>query len=80
MPFSIQKCVDCSENQLAHSGKCKLKCTCPKTLFSKIHLPGQVLMSVPGFGCPKVVCLDQFNLKYLTTAQQKIKMQISQER
>ena len=34
------KCVDCSENQLAHSGKYKLKCTCPKAIFSEIYLPG----------------------------------------
>ena len=39
--FSIYKCVDCSENQLAYSGKWKLKCTCPKAIFSKLHLPGQ---------------------------------------
>ena len=29
------------------SGKWKLKCTCPKAIFSKIHLPGQVLMLYP---------------------------------
>ena len=33
--------MDCSENQLAYSGKWKLKCTCPKAIFSKIHLLGQ---------------------------------------
>ena len=33
---------------VSHSGKWKQKCTCPKALFSEIHLPGQVLKSVPG--------------------------------
>ena len=41
MPHLFYKDVDCSENQLAHSGKWKLKCTCPKAIFSNIHLPGQ---------------------------------------
>ena len=35
-----KKYVKCSENQLAYSGKWKLKCTCPRALFWKIHLPG----------------------------------------
>ena len=47
-PFTIKENVKCSENQFAHSGKWKLKCTCLKALFSKIHLPGLVLMSVLG--------------------------------
>ena len=41
--FTIKMC-QCSENQLVHSCKSKLKCTCPKSLFSNIHLPGQVPM------------------------------------
>ena len=35
------KNVECSESQFNHSGKCILKCICPKALFSKIHLPEQ---------------------------------------
>ena len=41
--------MDCSENQLAYSSKWKLKRTRQKAIFSKIHLPGQVLMSDPGY-------------------------------
>ena len=38
VPFFYIKNVKCSENQLANSGKWKLKCTCPKALFFLIHL------------------------------------------
>ena len=48
MLFSLYKCVDCLANELVHSSECILICTWLKVLFSKIHLTGQVLMSVPG--------------------------------
>ena len=39
--FYIYECVDCSENQLAQSGKCKLNCTCPKAFFLQKLLAGE---------------------------------------
>ena len=61
--------MHCCENQLAHSGKCKLKCSCPTAIFSKIHLPGQlkqVFMSVPVYALNlQLISMD--SLSYLPT-------------
>ena len=59
--FLHKKCADCPENQLAHSGKCKLKCTCPSALFSKIHLSVQA----DKYLCQCLCCSCQIILPYI---------------
>ena len=57
MLFKKKEKMCADQNQLTHSGKCKLKCPCPKSLFFKNSLAGASVQVLLLLSVPEQICL-----------------------